>query len=61
MFLALVGLVMAIDLVSVGGFSGIHSENVEAKSMAQATNQGIIDKPSNHSADQTVDRLKSIL
>jgi len=29
--------------------------------MAPATNQGIIDKPSNHSVDQTVDRLKSIL
>jgi len=29
--------------------------------MAQATNQGIIERPSNHSVDQTVDRLKSIL
>jgi hypothetical protein len=26
--------------------------------MAQATNKGIIEKPSNHSVDQTVDRLK---
>ena len=29
--------------------------------MAPATNKGIIDKPSNHSVDQTVDRLKNIL
>ena len=29
--------------------------------MTRATNQGIIDKPSNHSVEQTVDRLKSIL
>jgi uncharacterized protein (DUF302 family) len=29
--------------------------------MTRATNQGIIDKPSNHSVEQTVDRLKNIL
>jgi uncharacterized protein (DUF302 family) len=29
--------------------------------MTPATNKGIIDKPSNHSVEQTVDRLKSIL
>ena len=29
--------------------------------MAPATNQGIIDKPSHHSVQQTVDRLKNIL
>jgi len=29
--------------------------------VAPATNKGIIDKPSNHSVDQTVDRLKNIL
>ncbi len=29
--------------------------------MAPAANKGIIDKPSNHSVDQTVDRLKNIL
>ena len=52
---------MAISLVSVLGFSSDHSENVEEKSMAEATNKGIIDRPSNHSVDQTVDRLKNIL
>ncbi len=29
--------------------------------MALATNKGIIDKPSNHSVEQTVEKLKSIL
>jgi uncharacterized protein (DUF302 family) len=29
--------------------------------MAPATNKGIIDKPSNHSVDQTVEKLKNIL
>ena len=29
--------------------------------MTPATNKGIIDKPSNHSVEQTVDRLKNIL
>ena len=29
--------------------------------MAAAANKGIIDKPSNHSVDQTVDRLRNIL
>src|ERR1700730_11870609 len=29
--------------------------------MVAAANKGIIDKPSNHSVDQTVDRLKNIL
>ncbi len=29
--------------------------------MSSATNHGIVDKPSNHTVDQTVDRLKGIL
>jgi uncharacterized protein (DUF302 family) len=29
--------------------------------MSPATNHGIVDKPSNHTVDQTVDRLKGIL
>ncbi len=29
--------------------------------MAPATNKGIIDKPSNHSVEQTVEKLKNIL
>jgi uncharacterized protein (DUF302 family)/uncharacterized membrane protein YidH (DUF202 family) len=61
LLLALVGLAMAIYLVSVRGNSSIQSENAEDKYVATATNKGIIDKPSNHPVDETVDRLKNIL
>ncbi len=53
-FLALVGLAMAIYLVSVRGSANLYSENRQEVSMALATNKGIIDKPSSHSAEQTV-------
>lgn len=59
-FLALVGLAMAIYLVSVPGSAGPHRQNNEA-SMKTATDKGIIDKPSNRSVEQTVERLKNIL
>ena len=58
-FLALVGLAMAIYLVSVRGSGSTHPENNQEVSMA--TSKGIIDQPSNHSVDQTVERLKTIL
>ena len=61
LFLALVGLAMAIYLVSVRGTANLQSTNSEEVSMAVATNKGIIDKPSNHSVDQTVEKLKNIL
>jgi len=61
LFLALVGLAMAIYLVSVRGSTSLHPENNEEVSMTPAANKGIIDKPSNHSVEQTVDRLKNIL
>jgi uncharacterized protein (DUF302 family)/uncharacterized membrane protein YidH (DUF202 family) len=61
LFLALVGLAMAIYLVTVRDSSSIHSENKEEISMAPATNKGIIDRPSSHSVELTVDRLKNIL
>jgi len=67
-FLALVGLAMAIYLVSVRGSANLHSENFEETIMAPAisktapaTNNGIISKPSNHSVDRTVEKLKNIL
>ncbi len=60
-FLALVGLAMAIYLVSVRGSANLKSEAIEEKSMAVTTKSGIIDKPSNHSVDQTVEKLKNIL
>jgi len=61
LFLALVGLAMAIYLVSVRGSASLQSENIEESTMALATNKGIIDKPSNLSVDQTVEKLKNIL
>jgi uncharacterized protein (DUF302 family)/uncharacterized membrane protein YidH (DUF202 family) len=67
-FLALVGLAMAIYLVSVRSSANPYSENREEVSMVTAggkekltEDKGIIDKPSNHSVDQTVERLKNIL
>jgi len=61
LFLALVGLAMAIYLLSVRDSSSLHTQNREESYMASATNKGIIDRPSNYSVEQTVDRLKNIL
>lgn len=61
LFLALVGLAMTIYLISVHGSANILSENTEEATMTTATSKGIVDKPSNHSVDQTVEKLKNIL
>jgi uncharacterized protein (DUF302 family) len=61
LFLASVGLAMAIYLISVRGPANSDSENNEEVPMVPAKNKGIIDKPSNHSVDQTVEKLKGIL
>jgi uncharacterized protein (DUF302 family)/uncharacterized membrane protein YidH (DUF202 family) len=60
-FLALIGLAMAIYLVSVHDSAGFHPKDNEEVSMAPPTIKGIIARPSNHSVDETVDRLKNIL
>jgi len=67
-FLALVGLAMAVYLISVRSSASFHSENLEETTMAPATSKtapetssGIVSKPSNHSVDQTVEKLKNIL
>src|SRR6266404_5829678 len=60
-FLALVGLGMAIYLISVRTSANLYSENRGEVSMAPVTNKGIFDKPSNHLVDQTVEKLKNIL
>ena len=61
----LVGLAMLVYPGSGHGFSNLHLENNEEVSMTPATvtsvNKGIIDKPSSHSVDQTVEKLKNIL
>jgi len=68
LFLALVGLAMTIYLISVRGSAhatpGINSQNKEETpmtSMAPIADNGIINKASNHSVDQTVENLKGIL
>lgn len=68
LLLALVGLAVGIYLVSVRGSANLHSENSEEVHMAPASSKeaptggrGVINKPSNHSVDQTVERLKNIL
>ncbi len=68
LFLALVGLAMAIYLVSVRGSANLYSENHEEVTMTSASSKealaggkGIIDKPSSHSVEQTVEKLKNIL
>lgn len=64
-FLALIGLGMAIYLVSVRGseqsISGNNSPSNKETPMALITDNGIIAIPSKHSVDQTVEKLKSIL
>jgi uncharacterized protein (DUF302 family) len=62
--MALVGLAMAVYLISVRNTANLHLENNNEEvsiSMASATSRGIIDKPSNHSVEQTVEKLKNIL
>jgi uncharacterized protein (DUF302 family)/uncharacterized membrane protein YidH (DUF202 family) len=79
LFLALVGLAMAIYLISVRSSANTSSETPlaselvntnpavgEEKPMAQTAktleaNKGIIDKPSSHTVEQTVEKLKNIL
>lgn len=69
-FLALVGIAMAIYLVSVrnsasGDSGNVHSRTIEEGAMAAeastALSNGIVRKPSNHSVDDTVGKLKGIL
>jgi uncharacterized protein (DUF302 family)/uncharacterized membrane protein YidH (DUF202 family) len=60
-FLALVGLAMAIYLVSVRSSTSSQLNNNEETSMTLAGGNGIIDKASNHSVDETTEKLKGIL
>jgi uncharacterized protein (DUF302 family)/uncharacterized membrane protein YidH (DUF202 family) len=60
-FLALVGLAMAIYLVLVRDSTHSQLESRKEISMTLNASKGIIDARSNHSVDQTVDKLKGIL
>ena len=61
LLLALVGLAMAIYLVSVRSSSATAFNNSKETSMAPTKDNGIINRPSNHSVDETVEKLKNIL
>src|SRR6516225_9821849 len=62
LFLAVVGLAMEIYLVSVEDSSNVHVQDKQEVSMTPTiATTGIVDKPSNHSVDETTDRLKNIL
>jgi uncharacterized protein (DUF302 family)/uncharacterized membrane protein YidH (DUF202 family) len=67
-FLAAVGLAMTIYLISVRGSANTAPGNISRNkeetpmtSMAPMADNGIINKASNHSVDETVQKLKSIL
>ena len=64
LFLAIVGIAMAIYLILVRESSGLrvgtNLESIEENAMA-APAKGIVDKPSSHSVDETVEKLKGIL
>jgi uncharacterized protein (DUF302 family)/uncharacterized membrane protein YidH (DUF202 family) len=61
LFLALVGLGMAIYLISVRDPAKSHSGNNEETLMAPNTNNGILNKESNYSVEETLERLKRAL
>lgn len=60
-FLALVGLAMTIYLVSVRSSTRSQFANHEETSMTLGKSNGIIDTPSHHSVDETVEKLRGIL
>jgi uncharacterized protein (DUF302 family)/uncharacterized membrane protein YidH (DUF202 family) len=68
LFLALVGLAMTIYLISLrssansnGGGNSRNNEEAPMSQVAPAADNGIINRPSNHSVDQTAEKLKAIL
>jgi uncharacterized protein (DUF302 family)/uncharacterized membrane protein YidH (DUF202 family) len=60
-FVALVGLAMAVYLVSVRSSTRSHSGYTKEMPMTLSRGKGISDIHSKHSVDQTVDKLKAIL
>jgi uncharacterized protein (DUF302 family)/uncharacterized membrane protein YidH (DUF202 family) len=60
-FLALIGLAMAIYLVSIRVTTHSQTGSGKEVNMTLGRGKGIVDIPSNHTVDQTVQRLKGIL
>jgi uncharacterized protein (DUF302 family) len=61
LFLALVGLAMGIYLLSADGSAYLQSNNSREISMTGAKDNGIVDRISTHSVEQTVEKLQNIL
>jgi hypothetical protein len=61
LFLTLAGLAMAISLIAVQTSTTASSGKDQAANMTSAPTNGIISRCSNHSVDETVERLKTIL
>ena len=61
MMLAVLGLGMAIYLVSVRESEPPHLEKLQEKSMTSNPENGIVTIPSHHSVDQTVQKLEQVL
>jgi len=61
LFLALVGIGMAIYLISVRDSAHSLSEDGKEISMVPNTSNGILSKASNHSVDETLERLNRIV
>ena len=60
--LLLIGLAMSIYLLTVHSSVNLYPQSNQEVSMTPvAAAEGIIDKPSDHSVDETVERLKNIL
>ena len=60
--LAVVGLPMAIYLVSVGEpKQALQEKALQERTMASNIDSGIVSMPSNHTVDQTVEKLEAIL
>lgn len=60
LFLALVGLGMAVYLISIRHSANMHLGSNKEVPMVPAT-KGIVTRPSNHSVEQTVEKLENIL
>jgi len=60
-FLALIGLAMAIYLVSVRDSTQSQSGNSKETSMTLSNGNGIVEVASNHSVDETVEKFKGII
>jgi uncharacterized protein (DUF302 family)/uncharacterized membrane protein YidH (DUF202 family) len=59
--LALVGLAMMVYLVSIRNAAPSKSDSSEEKSMSTLLDNGIVNTPSNHPVEKTVEKLEAIL